>query len=544
MVRIDKSRVALSLTLLLMVIFVLPFAGMRGEAPFVTDDPIAAAAALDMTGSPDRSLDLTHEFLTDLPPLYPMAAALVTHVMGPSIGDRASLRLTSALFSLGTLVLFYFFARRYGNRHFALLAVALLATMPGFALDSSSIGRDAALGFFLLASVIAISLTFFDESPLWLLGGGVATAGAFLTGAWDGLALTGCLWGFGLIWFLATQKPSLATGVRYLFFHLTALLAFLVLTGAGIATQIIAHPRPRLNDGFWIPLGTPTLSPDLPTLMLNALALTWPWTPLFCLYMGSSFAGALKNRGVDKTPLFLAAWFFSALVPLLSGTTGITPMLPPLALMAAFAFHGTLPRWMHHYATLWSSVVLGGLFLMALSPAFRPLINPAENELLRRLLTNGPHTILAAAGFLLAAMTCLVKSIPLTRTGRLITLTAIFWVALLHGPFATMPVEEQAEIQPLITAFQTHPHKKTAAFGVDRQLRASLCFYGHLHLPPMDNLERCYDILKGGDPDFDTLLMQSNTRDHLPEALSMLPVTIVMQLPLHKGGCLLWVKGR
>jgi len=544
MLRIDNPRVALFLTLLLVLAFTLPVAGLVGEAPLVTDDPVMAAAALDMAGAPEFTLDMARGYLTGLPPLYPMAAAAISHGAAPFFQGTTALRLTSALFSLATLVLFFFFALRYGGRRFAILAVALLVTMPGFAFGSSWIGRDPALGFFLMASVTAIAKAFFDDSPVWILMAGVATAGAFLTGAWDGMPLIACLWCTGIVWFVGTKKPNRATHVRHLFFHLAALLIVLVLTGGGIATQFIGTTEPPLTQGFWMPAGTPFPSPDLPELMVRILANTWPWTPLFFLYAGLTTAQTLRNGTFPATPIFLAVWFFSALLLPLSGDTGVTPMLPPLALMATFILYDGLSVWVKRYATAWSGTVILLLFILAISPGLRPLAHRADHQVLTGLLEGGLTSPLAAAGFVLAAITCMVKTIPLTRTGRLLTITAILWITLANGPFSAVAGHRAMEITPLITAIKTHPHKGTAAFGVDRRIRASLCFYGQLHLLPADNLERCYDILKGGDPDFDTLLMQSDAMDHLPEALSMVPVTIVKKLPLRQGGSLLFVQGQ
>lgn len=543
MVRIDNSRVALPLALLLVITLLLPFGGVMGEVPLATDDPMVAAAALDMAGNPGFSLRLGHEYLREIPPLYPMAAAMVSHVAGPLLGDFTALRLTSALFSLGTLVLFYFFVLGYTDRPVALLALALLATMPGFAFGFSAIGRDPALGFFLMALVSTLARSFLGGSPFWVLIGGMATAGAFLTSAWDGLLLAGCLWGTGLVWFLTTQKPDLATRLRYLFFHLCALLALLVLSGAGLATQLIGQPAPAIHEGVWMFSGSPAFSLSLPERLLRLLVLTWPWAPLSGLYLGGRFTRALQSGPLSPPPFFLIAWTCSALPAFfLTGSTGIAPLLPPLALMAAVALGDKLPAWVQLYATAWGSVVLFTLFLLALAPGLGSLAAQADSDVLLRLVENAPPLFFAIPGFLLAAAACLVKTLPFPPAGRLVAMTAILWGILSRGPLSAVPVEPA--VQPLITAINALPHKKTAAFGVDCRLRASLCFYGQIHLLPTNNLERCYDILKGGDPDFDTLLMQSDPQDNLPEALSLVPVTIIKKLPLPEGGSLVWVTGR
>ncbi|SCY55666.1 glycosyltransferase family 39 protein [Desulfoluna spongiiphila] len=544
MVRIHNPRVALFLTLLLVLAFTLPAAGLMGVAPLVTDDPVTAAAALDMAGAPELTLDMARGYLTELPPLYPMAAAAVSHGAAPFFQGTAALRLTSALFSLGTLILFFFFALRYGGNLFALLAVALLATMPGFAFGATWIGQDPALGFFLMASVAAVAKTFFDDSPTWILMVGVAAAGAFLTSAWDGVIPIACLWATGIVWFVGTQKPDRSTHVSHLFFHLAALLVILVLAGGGIAIQFVGTTVPPLTQGFWMPAGRLSPSPDLLELAVRLLVHTLPWTPLFFLYAGLTTAQTLRSGTFPATPVFLAVWFFSTLLLPLSGDTGLTPVLPPLSLMAAFALNQGMPVWVKRYATAWSWAVILTLFVLALSPGLRPLALRFDHGVIAGLLDGGITSPLAAAGFILAALTCMVKTIPLTRTGRLLTVTAILWITLANGPFSAVAGHRAVEIKPLITAIKAHPHKGTAAFGVDRRLRASLCFYGQLHLLTTDNLERCYDILKGGDPDFDTLLMQSDAMDHLPEALSMVPVTIVKKLPLRQGGSLLFVQGQ
>lgn len=542
MVRIDNSRVALPLALLLVITLILPFAGVMGEVPLATDDPMVAAAALDMAGHPGFSLRLGHEYLRVIPPLYPMTAAMVSHVAGPLMGDFTALRLTSALFSLGTLVLFYFFALGLTDRPVALLALALLATMPGFAFGFSAIGRDPALGFFLMALVSTLARAFLGGSPFWILFGGMATAGAFLTSAWDGLLLAGCLWGTGLVWFLTTQKTDQATRLRYLFFHLSALLALLVLSGAGIATQLIGHPASAIHEGFWMFSGSPGFSLSLKERLLRLLVLTWPWAPLSGLYLGGRRPRTLQSGTPSPPPFLLIAWTCSALPTLWTDTTGVAPLLPPLALMAALALRNKRPGWVRLYTTLWVCAVLFTLFLLALAPGFAPLAVHTNSEGLLRLLENAPPLFLAIPGFLLAAVACLVKALPFSPTGRLVAVTAILWGILSSGPLSAVPVEPA--VQPLVTALNTLPHKKTAAFGVDCRLRAALCFYGQIHLLPTNNLERCYDILKGGDPDFDTLLMQSDPQGHLPEALSLVPVTIVKKLPLPEGGSLVWVTGR
>lgn len=544
MVRIDNPRVTCALTLLLMFALLLPFVGMRGEAPLAADDPVEAAAALEMARDADFSLRLAHESLSDLPPLYPMTAALMAHATAPVLSPISALRLTSALFGLGSLVLFYFFARRYGDRLFAVLAVALLATMPGYTFGSGCISSDPALGFFLMASVIATSRTFFDHAPHWILVGGMAAAGAFLTQAWGGLLLAGALWGAGLVWFLATQKPDIPTGFRYLFFHLAGLLALLALAGAGIATQLIGDPAPSWTLGFWMPTGHVGVTPGMVKMMARLLALTWPWAPLVCLYIGLTLARALRKQTVPATALFLGVWVLSALLALLDGDGGVAVILPPLALMAAFAFRGKRPEWVRGYTTLWSWLALTCLLLIALSPLLLcPLLEKRGPQVLNALLAYGPHTLIAAAGFILATLTCRLKTLPLSGAGRLLTITAILWVALSTGPLSAVALHEGVEVRPLITAIKAHPHRGIATCGVDRRLRATLLFYGQLDLPTVEELDRCYDILNGGDPLIDTLLVHSDSQGLLPAPLSLVPMTIVSELPLKQGGRLFWIKG-
>lgn len=544
MVRINNPRVALFLTLVLVSAFTLPITGLVGEAPLATDDPVTAAAALHMAAAPTLTLATVQEYLAGLPPLYPLAAAALSHATTPFLEGMAPLRLTSALFSLGTLVLFFSFALRYGKSRFALLATALLATMPGFAFGAGWIGRDPALLFFLMASVTATFRTFVDDSPPWILMAGTATAGAFLTSSWDGLLLIACVWAAGIAWFINSRGPGRNNHVSHLFFHLAALLTILVLTSGGMVTQVIGHTAAPITQGFWIPASTPGPPPSPTKLALQVLAQTWPWTPLFFIYVGLVTARTLRSGTLSPTPMFIIFWFLASLLPTITGETGLSPVLPPLALMAAFVLRDGMPMWVRPFAAAWSWAVILILFILAFSPGLRLFSLRTDHAILPGLLRGDLFSPFAAAGLVLAAVTCVVKAIPLTRTGRLLTVTAILWVTLANGPFSAMTGHRASEIRPLITAIQTHPHKGTAAYGVDRRLRASLCFYGRLHLLNTDNLDRCFDILKGGDPDYDTLLMQSDAADHLPEALSMVPVTIVEKVPLEKGGSLLFVRGR
>lgn len=510
MAQLTNTRVITCLTLFVVILLLHPFPGMLGTDPLPMDDPLLAVTAMDLARG-DAPLTL------EQPPFGAVAGRLSIAVLSPLIPEVGALRLTSALFSLGTLGLFFLFVRRRHSVTTALLSIMVLATMPGFAFVSTSISVDPMLTFFAMATVVATSRVFFDNHPQWAPAAGLAMAGAFLTASWLGLLLTLFLFGAGLIWFLTIKREENNPSIRHLFFHLMGVLALIALPSVWIA--VVLSSGAHSGEGFWLPqTGLPM---PLSELALRLVALTWPWTPLILFFGGLTLSDTIRKGPLNTETLFLLTWMLAAFLMLMSGLSHVGPLLPPMALMAAQILEKPVPGWLKRYGAFWFSTVASCLFLVGFSPILEKVLPAEPPAFLDALFASGPHTLLAIMGLIAASATWLIQPLPLTRAARLLAITAIFWFAVSKGPFSAIALEKRGALTlPAIATSQSH----IATYNMDRQTRADLIFVHGLKASAI-SLETVYDILKGGLKTHAGVLVMADASGNLPKEMALLPCT-------------------
>jgi 4-amino-4-deoxy-L-arabinose transferase-like glycosyltransferase len=411
----------------------LSFAGLFFHDLWTPDEPREAALVLEMSRGGDWIIPhLAGEPFVEKPPLYYEICALwlrLDSLMEPRAGW---LRLTSALFGLGTLLMTWLLARQLLGRDRARPAVLVLATLPGFVHVSHWLLTDGALMFFVSAALAALAGAYVGRRPLLLPIAGALAAAAFLTKGLIG-PLFIALGGLPLLLLSKPWKkvppvfPNLGNGgaepteamhglddqpeatahpqalrlhqLAVLFWHLTALLSF-VLPIAAWATALWRYGgRALFMEWFWTNhfgrfSGAATQLGHMngPLFYLGALPLyLLPWLPVIAWLCWR----ALRHRDLSRLLLAPLVWGLGGVLLLsLSATKReiyLAPLLPAFALLAAHAISQPLPRLLAWSAGRRYAIGLVAVYLLGLLVA-EPIVNrhksygPAFREFDRKLV--------------------------------------------------------------------------------------------------------------------------------------------------------------
>jgi len=157
-------------------------AGIFDRDLWTRDEPRVAAVSLEMSRSGNLVVPhLGGKSFIEKRPLYFAIAAAFMRIMAYIVGNTGAIRLTSALWGLGSLFMTFLLAKRLGGHTLAVLSTAILATMVGFVENMHWIRVDAALVFFVAAAVWSFAQVYFSGRRWFCLLAGLFTAGAFLS---------------------------------------------------------------------------------------------------------------------------------------------------------------------------------------------------------------------------------------------------------------------------------------------------------------------------------------------------------------------------
>lgn len=174
----------LALPAIILLAALLALSQINGRLILASDNSIYVVLAQALArGDGYRMINEPHAPPMSLyPPGYPLLLAVALHLAGavdnPMDGIGA-LKLVSALFYLGTLPLVYILVRRRHSPLLALLVSALTAASPSVLSLAGDVLSEMPFVFFGLLSLLLVEKYEETAQPLWLLGCGLALAGAY-----------------------------------------------------------------------------------------------------------------------------------------------------------------------------------------------------------------------------------------------------------------------------------------------------------------------------------------------------------------------------
>lgn len=545
------SRLAYLLPGVLLVAFLL--SGVFDRDLWTPDEPRVAAIALEMSRTGDFVLPrLAGEPFVEEPPLYYAAAAIALNLSG-LLGNTGAIRLTSVLWGIGTLVVFFLLARLFYQQRQALAGTLVLATMLGFIENTHWIRVDAALLFFVTASIWCFAETLIGGSR-WA----VAAAGAFMAAAFlvkgvvgPGMAAFGWLALFAArAWRLKWEGPAASrdgdggdagntgsawgkafSGVGQLMIpHMVCAAIFAAVVGAWVL-MFRSQAGPDLwHEWFWTnqvgrALGTAPqlghLKQGHPFYYLGTILLySLPWTPLIGVWAWRVARDLFTRRAIAPVNLFVLIWSCAILLVLTASATKrdlyLLPILPAFALMCAGILDAAIPWWSRAFMAAWCILcavalvvcaylpLLGCYQLMSLSEGLG--LSIPENAAVFLTSWTSRH---ALAGLCFVVCLFLLLRARISGLLRTAVITAAAFIGLSAVAGRAVDIEKSLGhgVQSFAKRIDVQRRASVGGWGLSETMRGSFYYYCDWRIARIDDPQRLRDILSGSDKRFDSAIV-------------------------------------
>jgi 4-amino-4-deoxy-L-arabinose transferase-like glycosyltransferase len=568
----DSGRAARVPKWVFCLCLVVSFVGIIDRDLWTPDEPRDAAISVEMSHTGDYVVPhLGGQPFVEKPPLYFAVAAQFVKAFGPFVDDIGAVRLSTAFWGIGVLLMGYFLTRRLFGRDVALPAVAVLATMEGFVENMHWIRVDAALAFFVVAALWGFGETYFGGRKWGCVAGGLFTAGAFLSKGAVGPLLVAIGWlGMVVPWFVNMRKAE----KKDIFFsqHIIAFLCFLV---PAMAWMIVFYNQggPALwHEWFWENhfgrmSGTATALGHIrrgavlyygKTVLMYCLPwslmiFVWGWEAVKGAIYSHRFGDRISRDAPSMRPtaahIFVLVWAVGSIVILTLSATKrdlyLLPVLPAFAIMCAEAMIIELPAWCELMFRTWLLIVVAVLTVLAATPVlisglgyllpvihrFAPSIPktlPLDNKMGQFLCDFTPRHICAAVCVGLCVMLSdrrFQKGIGVL--GRTVAVTALFWIGALL--VAGRAGDTEKSMKDDFIAFGSRIPKgerpKVAGWNFDETTTASFYCYCDWTVPHVSDKKTFLQIVSGKDKQFREVIV---TREPSLSNLITVPYRVIL----------------
>lgn len=532
----DHQRIQIQIIIALAGLTVM-FTGLFNHHIWTPDEPRVAAISLEMSKTGDMVIPrLGGKPFVEKPPLYFATGAVFIKFLGEKIGSTNTLRVVSALFGLGTVVMTFLLTRRLYGKPSAVLAAALLSTMSGFVINFHWIRVDAALCFFVIAAVWSFSEVYFAQKSWFCLGAGLFLAGSFLIKGLIGPILISIPWfGMFLLWIVDLKKTGMTYKALHIIEHLSGLAAFISLP---VIWMILFKEKggPDLwHEWFWVNhIGRFTgkaavlghIHRGEPLYYIKQLAIdSMPWFPLILMWLWGFSKQIYKKVRPSNSDNFIFIWGACSILLLSISITKrdiyLAPVYPAFAIAGSRMLAKEIDnKFLKGFYFFWA---LTGLIILAaiagasvLTPFLKDKLAAATIGYMK---TFGFGNFLAVLGF----AGCLYISAAWIKgrmeAGRIILLTCIIYTCLLITPIKIIDMEKN--FQPGITAFANRipndQHQSIAAYRLSETATACFYYYSDWSLNHTNVEEQVKKIVAGKDAEFKSVILPSKLS--LPRAI-------------------------
>jgi 4-amino-4-deoxy-L-arabinose transferase-like glycosyltransferase len=547
----DKRSALLSDILCILAVLAVCFTGIAGHDLWSPDEPREAAISQEMANSGQLIIPTLGGIpFVEKPPLYYIATSGMIKVLGPWIGNTVSIRMTTALFGIGVLIVTYLLGFRIGGRQTGILSAVILGTMEGFAENFHWIRVDAGLSFFVIAAVYCFYEMYREERYEMAVPAGISLAGAFLCKGPIGPVLSFVPWFilFAMRLYNARSKPLPL--LRFILSHLFLLLLFAGLSGLWVVLFYQKSDPVLWKEWFWVnQVGR--LTGEAVTkghikrgepfyYVIQLLAYGIPWSPLIFFWFGAVTHKAITEKRIDEKDLFLYFWGIVSIVVLTFSATkrGIymQPFLSVYAIVSALALEKGLPKWFKPYAVFWVSLCIVLITLVTFMPFFSgflfkviPLKHPLPPSVLEELSDFGYYNVISLAG--LAACLALIFKYrgSFSNVSLLVLVTAVFYVTLLGTPMKAIDrVKGMGEdYRQFVSKIPSDKMGRTAGFDFTETNQGCFSYYCGVRFPMIMDKTGIENVLKGNDPGYDCVILKKRSRTGDETGLADAPYKVI-----------------
>lgn len=494
------------------------FAGLMDHDLWTPDEPREAAIALHAALSGDYIVPhLAGEPFVEKPPLYYAVGAMLIRFAESALWRTNLLRLGSAFWGLGAVLMTWLLARRLYGKGAGAAATLMLATFPGFVHVTHWLLTDNALLFFITAAVWAMAEAYEGRRPAFLILAAVFAAGAFLSKGLIGPVVAGLAWaGLFAPWaarLFREQDRRVVMGAAAL--HAVAALVFIAICGAWILAfkarvgperfheWLVANHAGRFSGaaGHLGHISGPFYY--LPIVPLYVL----PWLAPICAGLWRLLR-ELREKGLCQTALVPLLWGLGGLLLFSISATKreiyLSALLPAFALMAAKGVACPVPQWVWKALRAWQRLCLAMIALVVFALLTEPLWA-------RWAAGYAPANCGVSAGIGLLGLFAALAIGAAGRDrdlGKALAMTAVLYIL---GLSVCCPViDRHKSYGPAFRVFAGHigscPGLKPAGWRLDETSRAGLYYYAGMILPEIGSEAEAEAAVAGRHPEYNAVV--------------------------------------
>lgn len=548
-------------------------AGIMDHDLWTPDEHREAAIALQMSRTGNVIIpDLAGKPFIEKPPLYYVVASGMLDLLGPVSGNTAALRLTSALWGMGTLLMTWLLARRLMSRECAILSVLVLATMPGFIHVTHWLLIDNALVFFVVAALWSFAEAYEGERRGFLPLAGLFTAGAFLSKGLIGPVVIALGWtGLAIPWMLRTGRRHILM-FQTLALHLLAFIVFVCVSLSWVIALRVVGGTELWNEWFWnnqigrftgqaVHLGH--MQGPFYYLEIAPVYLL-PWIVVLVVGLASVIVRIWRREHVSRTWQFLLWWGIGGLLLLSLASTKrdiyLIILLPAFAMMVALVFEAfvspdksigakrpqqAVHRWVQIFLLIWCIFILVLLALVTAAPVIIHVFSgvaPASGKTVSEMIGEwNMYNSIAVAVIILAVILITRAGIPFLHRCFAVTALTYIMLLLLLCPVVDRVKSYGPAFCELGYGTRTRSETSVALWKADETTRAGFYYYCDLVFPSVSNIVELNSVLEGNHRRFNGVIVCS--KNFPPQDTVLPPWSVVMKVRMGPRRVLQWIRG-
>lgn len=535
--------------------------GIAGHDLWNPDEPRDAAIALEMANTGDIIIPkLAGMPFVEKPPLYFAASAIMVRILGPVVGNTSAIRLCSALFGIGVLIMTFLLGRSMGDMRTGTFSAVILGTMEGFVENFHWIRVDAALSFFVIAAVYCLWEMYHKDRFGLGLPAGICLAGAFLAKGLIGPILVSIPWSILLVTRLFQHKGKPIPARRFVLAHLVLILSFACLSGLWIILFYMKGDAALWHEWFWVNhVGRLTgdavdkghIKHGKPFYyVIQLLGYGVPWSPLIFAWFGIVTFKSIREKHIGPTNLFLYYWGFVSIVILSLAATKrgiyLTPVLPVFALVSAVSLEKGLPKWFKPYAVFWVTLSLILITVITFIPFFSSLLPTSiPYRILEELSDFGYYNVISLSGLLACIALIFKYSDIFSNESVLVLVTSVLYISLIGSPMKAMDREKGMgdDIRHFVSRIPKERLERLAGTDLSETMLGCFYYYCGLRIPLVKDRHEVNAILSFKDSRFDSLITKKKSKTGDETHLADVPYLVKAKIVTGTDVSLFWIQG-
>lgn len=557
------KKIGISDILCVLTILIIHFSGITNHDLWSPDEHRVSAISLEMSRTGNLVVPhLAGTPFVEKPPLFFAFSALMIKTLGPVFGNTSAVRLGSAFFGLGVLLMTFFIGRHIGGWRTGFMSAIFLASMEGFVENYHWIRVDTALSFFVAGAVFCLIKVYHENRYSYAAWAGICIAGAFLSKGLIGPMFIAIPW---FLLFVQRIHDHGNQSIRPFSFAMQHMLiiGFMIFFSALWIIPFYHQGGDALwHEWFWVNhvqrfTGAAAEKGHIVSgkpfyYIKYLLVYGLPWAPLVFYWCYSVIVQFIKERHIDKKNLFLFSWGLLSLLMLSFSATKrpiyLTPVLPAYAIMAGLSLSKGMPKWFKYYGMFWIGLCLVLISFVTFCPLMTGILPPkVPPRIVEGLSHFGGDHILSFMGLIACIFLTVRYRNRLTHESILVFTTGILYISLLGAPMKALDCEKSLgnDIRVFTSRIPESDKNHMAGVDISETFRGCLYYYSGLNVPPVSDPERVISILQGKDELYNQLIFSRKIRTGQEDnALADEPYRIVNKEMIGPEHALYIIQGR